>query len=271
MLSSIKKHWVLTLLAAFFLFSVCVVGIAIYAVYSSPTYQQCTTAKTHYPNNYSNQQQEKGSAVLQCLGVFIDQNQGAVNSISTVLIAVFTVVLAWATIVLTAMAVSQEKTSKMHERAYLIGGSLLGTPKIILMGSSAGEYRYPIASDFHEPKRFVIYNYGRTPAYVISIEYGFYPYSSYKEGIKVSDIIDQKLLGNIVSKPEFPGNVIPPTGLEPFSIRQIEKDRRKYIDQVFFGRIAYWDIFGDTHHSTFQYWLKEDVSEPLGTYYEDQS
>lgn len=187
--------------------------------------------------------------------------------------------LAWATILLFVatgflvwMGVRQETMSRTHERAYIFGGGPYGFLKEGVDSTKA--LAFPQAEFFSDLKRMTLHNYGRTIGYITSVEWGFYPYELFKEGLRVSDIIDREVLARskvTLKVVPYPGEIVAPSGIKPLLYRQVAFNRSEYVDKVFFGRIRYQDVFGDPHHSTFQLLLRERYSEPLGSQYDDQS
>lgn len=199
-----------------------------------------------------------------------ERNDKAITALSTFVIAVFTIVLAFATATLVRMAKLQEKTSKVHERAYIFGGGPYGVLKIGDLLSKP-EYR-PKARDFSGPWQMVIHNYGRTPGYVFAIKWGLCPREFFdKLNMSVSAIVkafDRGLLP-LPHRAEFhvPANVddtYPPSD-QPSRNRHVEfeRERTNYVGFVFFGRIDYKDVFGEPHHSTFKLLLLDDYTDPL--------
>ena len=94
------------------------------------------------------------------------------------------------------------------------------------------------------------------------MEWGRCPDGEFPRKIKVSDIIDKKLLPNRM-QPTVEGiNEICLPDPNPQQYRHIELDER-IVGEVIFGRISYRDIFRKDHHSTFAILMQPEHTDTI--------
>ena len=169
-----------------------------------------------------------------------------------------------------------DKTAKRTERAYIVCGGPFGKRK-----KKAGFLKrffqekedqpqfFNSAQNFTYPWRMAIHNYGKTTAFITEIKWGF---CRYEDFIKINDkVVVSKLIENPhkwlpkyveIEKAENADEAIPPD-LIGIPYRHVPVDRDRYIGWVFFGRVRYKDVFGDSHYSTFKLQITEHHSDPL--------
>lgn len=147
------------------------------------------------------------------------------------------------------LVTSAEIMTRRTERAYLIGGG----PAVIRNSTAS---------------TMTIHNVGKTPGFITKIQWGLCDAKDFYFDKLVSTIINEKLIAEIKTVDE--DNVWPPAPA-PVGMRHVTIDyHSKNIGRIFFGRIDYKDIFGDSHYSTFKLELTEGGSRTLpGSYSED--
>jgi hypothetical protein len=170
---------------------------------------------------------------LSCAADFIHEYHGPLTALGTILLALFTITLWWATFGLLRHA-------PKVERAYVFGGC--GDQKDIIDPVTNAPARWVRATQG---------NYGKTPAFV--------------EKIAVAHCLEKDLPARPqyinffdVNEPLIPGAM----GLP---INRVEHTFPLMNGQIYYGRIYYRDIFGDSHYSSFIY--RFDVNgrhEPVG-------
>jgi hypothetical protein len=202
-----------------------------------------------------------------------------VTAIATVILAIFTARLWWSTDKLQSitsdlheMAQTQERTFRKQERAYLVGGGPYGAPRFELNPRQVHQAKhFPVSGHFTDRKRMTIQNYGKTPAFVTSIEWGFSKETRLFERVRVSVILEVDDLREWfeVRKVEHPHDVYTTTGRGTVSTRHVEFSRKERDGQIFFGRIRYKDVFKEEHYSTFALLLGPDHSDSVGRSYAD--
>jgi hypothetical protein len=137
------------------------------------------------------------------------------------------------------LVIGSQRTAKREFRAYVVGVSLLGVPRGQF--GPMEEHR-PKASNFTGPWQLYVHNFGRTPGFIIKVEWGRCPQSEFPEKTTVSNIIDKKLLSNRMQRPIEGINEICFTEPEPKRFRHVQVDER-VVGEVIFRRITYKDIF----------------------------
>lgn len=156
-------------------------------------------------------------------------------------------------------------TARFHERAYIVGGgptgfSPEGPPK--MMFNNAGEMIFT-------ERAMTIENWGRTPGFVTSIQWGICRKDELPPNMSISEIIHRNTLP--IRRVEFAEQIYPPTS-GVLLVRHVVIPTDENIGKVFFGRIDYKDVFRERHHSTFKLLMNNGPSDPLqGSYSEDWS
>src|SRR6266571_3673308 len=120
-----------------------------------------------------------------------------------------------------------------------------------------------------------IQNFGRTPGFVTAIRWGLCPKENFGDDFKVNEVmrypslcLPSKVTIQIPPRVDDP---FPPNGNPVINSRvKLDGERSDYVGQVFFGRIDYKDVFGDTHHSTFKLLLNPEHSDPLPGSFSDE-
>lgn len=164
-------------------------------------------------------------------------------------LAAITAVLAFFTYWLWKANAKLIESSRVQERAYLVGGG-------------------PAVNEKENTSMITIHNTGRTPGFITKVEWGLCDKDKFLVDVFVSKIIDEKLLE--IMPPVEEDNVWPPAP-QPVGMRHIViKPHSANVGRIFFGRIVFDDIFGDSHYSTFKLELTKDGSRTLsGSYSED--
>ena len=254
------KHWALTGIA-FLLF----VGV----IFTSPSFDKCVEER----QTKQNQQTTKEHSLVagrKCFFVAFHESHGILTALVTFVIAWLTVTMARANEQmattndkLTKIAGEQEKSARIHERAYIVCGGVYGVENP--EHATPEKRARPKASYYGPPWRMAIYNFGRTPGYITKIEWGTCKESEFPDGVLVSTIVKKKLLQT--KAPKYVQEVIPPVAevYKPLEYRHVEPERE--IGTVFFGRIDYDDVFGDSHHSTFALKHGAEHTDTLGESY----
>jgi hypothetical protein len=157
-----------------------------------------------------------------------------------------------------------DRTSKRTERAYIVCGGPFGKPKRPIEDYHRGFHK---ASDFTEPWRMALHNFGKTPAYITDVTWGISPYAAFWETVKVEDVIARRA-SLLPQDAEFGQSntdeaIAPDIAGIPYRHVTFPKDRIAYINWVFYGRVRYKDVFGDDHSSYFKLRLTEEHSDPL--------
>lgn len=192
---------------------------------------------------------------------------------STVALAVFTLLLSGFTLGLMIftyrlwgatnwLVERTEFTTKIQQRAYIYGGGPYGElrpEKAQYIGKTRNR-----ASYFKEPWCMAVYNMGRTPGTIIKVEWGLIDFDRFPKNTSVNTILKnrEKLLPGTVRPVEHANFICPPTDINGLYYRHVELPERK-VGDVFFCRIDYEDIFGDSHWSTFKLRFTEDHSDPI--------
>ncbi|MFA4828332.1 MAG: hypothetical protein WC855_03380 [Thermodesulfovibrionales bacterium] len=168
---------------------------------------------------------------------------------STLALACITGLLAMFTFWLWRANIKLIKSSRVQERAYLIGGG-------------------PAVNKREDTSMITIHNVGKTPGFITKVQWGLCDEKDFPFDVLVSKIINEKRLDGIKPVPE--DNVWPPSS-QPVGMRHvIINNHFKNVGRIFFGQIDFKDIFGDSHYSTFKLELTEDGSRTLpGSYSED--
>jgi hypothetical protein len=195
---------------------------------------------------------------LKTIGCFVLDNPELITAIATAFIAAYTIILARATKALTSLARQQERTSRTHERAYMIGGGPARLPSDGVITTDLGV--------------MTIENWGKTPGFVTKVQWGICSTKDFPNNTSVSKAIDDNLLpeGTVQNVP-FAEQVYPPSSVA-LPYRMVSFDLTNSLAKIFFGRIIYRDVFKDLHHSTFKLIVTNNVSVPLeGSYSEDWS
>jgi len=161
-----------------------------------------------------------------------------------------------------------DETAKRTQRAYVFGGSPFGPVKSEWVEPLKNGEVFPEARYYNDPRQMTINNYGKTPAFITSVEYGFC--DELPKCMLVSKAMNRKLL-SFTTVPH-PSNVYPPTGsgVPIYRYRHVQFNRAEHEGKIFFGRIWYTDVFHEKHFSTFSLRLtKEGFSNPVGDSYTD--
>jgi len=79
-----------------------------------------------------------------------------------------------------------DETTRRSERAYIIGGGPYGLPKTHYRPGEQWKH-WAEATHFKEPRRMTIQNYGKTPGFITSVEYGLCPRDKWPKGMSVSE------------------------------------------------------------------------------------
>jgi len=166
------------------------------------------------------------SAILWFVN-FADRNDKAITALSTFVIAIFTIVLAFATGILVKMARQQDEATRVHERAYVFGGPGM---RVLSAPEPVGRVQAIMVT---------IANYGRTPAFLRNVSWGLclerdWPMHTYQHETNREDVI-------------FPNQ----TGPQPYAHAQspIPIQGFRNTVHIFYGRIDYLDVFKKEHHS----------------------
>jgi hypothetical protein len=175
---------------------------------------------------------------------------------ATVVLAIATILLFIGTIGLIVLSWRQERMARTHERAYVFGGGPCWATE-------------PDGSRKDDFGTMTIENYGRTPAFVQTIEWGLCDEALFPDDTPVSRLIDEKRLPGVETvKTE---NVYPPNLRPERASKKIEFRLSTNMGKIFFGRFTYLDVFGERHHSTFKLKLVQTGSDPLDGCYSDWS
>lgn len=175
--------------------------------------------------------------------------------------------LALFTFILCLIGFHQWKMSRVHERAYIVCCGMFGVPKDDK--PSLRQIHRPKATDFDPPWQMMIFNHGRTPGYITKIQWGILQYNDFRG--KFGIIPEEMYPSDVIKDPRFQGiitlqetqDVFPPTGNKPIKYRYVSRDERN-LDEVFFGRIDYEDVFGKPHHSAFAFLFRAEHTDTVG-------
>jgi hypothetical protein len=226
--------------------------VGAYAVYRSAVYRQCAT-DTATQFNYQQQYGRYAALMIHidCLGPFAHENHGPI-------VAVFTIVLAFSTILLwlsTRNAALAAKTAAEHiplvERGYIIGGG-------------------PWPTDDPDYGAVSLGNYGKTPAILKKVEWAFCDKSIFPENGVVSKLLANKRFRKLLESKRI-------------SVKTLEKEdnirpgagpgawvgtKFKFSDaagKIFFGKFTYSILFdSDEHFSTFKLQMSADGRDSVG-------
>jgi hypothetical protein len=155
----------------------------------------------------------------------------------------------------------QEIATRVHERAYMIGGGPLPSTQTV------GNIQFDTTE-----KYMTIENWGRTPGFVTKVQWGLCPGDDFPANTSISEAIKTNLFpAGVLQNVEFSENIYPP-GSGALIYRHVFFNTNANVGKIFFGRIVYKDVFKVPHHSTFKLLITENISEPLeGSYSEDWS
>jgi hypothetical protein len=180
----------------------------------------------------------------ECLGRFLHDSAEEI-------IAIFTVVLAISTILLwfsTRAAVDAAKAAADHiprvERAYIVGGGP------IRRRGADGEFLDP-----PELGWVSVGNYGKTPAILKKVEWGFCDEDIFPGGRPVSEILDRHLLPKKVREAirTQPREDVLRAGDGPKAVADSAFSLIEHNGQIFFGRFTYSILFDNRERfSTFK-------------------
>jgi hypothetical protein len=229
------RAWIFALLA---------IGLAVWAVAGSQRFRDCMDAGgLRTVLDGSQLSVEHLVAVLgagrDCVGDFLNAN-------GTAVIAAFAVVLALSTVLLWgstrnaayAARAAAERIPRV-ERAYIVGGG---------PGRLRDQQGVPVPD-----KGWVsVGNYGRTPAVLTRIEWGFCDEIEFPTNRPVSQLLDRNLLpaGTVNSLQK--DDVYRPGG-NPSLIEGTDFHLAENVGMIFFGRLTYRILFDDDEHfSTFK-------------------
>jgi hypothetical protein len=219
MLRSLQKTWSHWPGAALF----AVALIFLYVIARSPSFKTCYAQHEQYAS-YKQQQESflglswvvrNAKVCARCAGDFADRNHGPLTAIATLLLALFTTTLWWATRKLVNHA-------PQIERAYISGGGAFTAQQLV----DTANNRVVITPV--DPFQVTVDNYGKTPARVIHVEIGFCNASNIPP-------VPQYAITTLFNGSIPPGRSGHLTGIT-FPRAQITGD-------VIFGRFHYWDIF----------------------------
>ncbi len=199
-------------------------------------------------------------------GRLLEDHAGAITAIATVLIGYFTYTLYQATDQLKTLAKQQEKSTRIHERAYLFGGG----------PTRRQEPRQLVSKDWIfvdvDPPDVVcmtISNWGRSTGFIKKVQWGLCPKDKFREDISVGKLIRGDLLPSETVQTVVKDDIYPPTGKDSIAYRHVSFKMTENIGKIFFGKLFFEDIFGDPHHSTFKLEIVTKGSEPLEGCYSD--
>jgi len=191
-----------------------------------------------------------------------------VTDLALVFFTVGLVVVGWFTLK------SADENTKNADRAYLVAGPLFGIPKKLDGETKLERWKRKkraLKGMFEGPWRMAIINFGKTAAYSTKVEWGFCPRDEFRTDIPVSTLLDAPdhanwrsihMAGEVTIQ-----DIFSPNADDPLHYRHIEisdEERVKYLGWVFFGRIAYKDVFKDEHFTTFSYHLIADHANSIG-------
>lgn len=217
-----------------------------------PDYNQCKSCEQKWN---SNQKEPAESNVLPvsvlCFMESLDTHAGIVASWATLVIAGFTATL-WFTSGNQAREMKRSVDVLVRsEQAWLAGGGPLGTDDKVHMS---------------------IENFGRTACVVTKIRWGLCPRDIFRphEKRKVSEFIDEPWIKRFVRSPITVGSIgdVYPSGLRR-PIEEASFEASKHIEEVFFGKIDYKDIFKQSRFTTFKLILQANGSRTIEGSYDD--
>ncbi len=227
-----------------------------------------------YPNGNDNQYANYQGPIitqiiwpfLKTVGCFVLDNPELITAIATAFIAAYTIILARATKALTTLAEQQGETTQIHERAYLFGGGPTRVMKNVSTEGATALYM-PVP----DTVCMTITNWGRSTGFIKKVQWGLCPPREFRHNVSVSRLIDEKLLPPAILQTVTKDDIYPPTGMSSMPYRHVTFKQKENIGKIFFGRLFFQDIFGDSHHSTFKFELtaSEPGSEPLEGCYSD--
>jgi len=196
-----------------------------------PKYEQC---KHEYYTSQSVKEDDSIKANTICFVDGLDTHSGAITALATLAIAAFT----WAILVINDQ---QLRHAHKVERAYLIGGGPVvinnNTPDIVCMD---------------------IVNRGKTLGFIKEVRLGVCAEEDFPKTGTVSENIKNKKLKLIALVFNKEGDyslddvATPYMNYPVYRAPFLHKLNGEQIGQVFYGKIDYTDIFGDSHYSTFK-------------------
>jgi hypothetical protein len=165
---------------------------------------------------------------------------------------------------------SDDDNTKRAERAYLVVGPLFGVEQI----EGAEKKTRQSATMYTGPWRLTMYNFGRTAAYAMRIDWGICPECEIRRfldnGTPVSEIIEKNLLQQFMMPTVVAQLVIAPTGQKPHQLWHAQvPERGPILGKVVFGRVLYKDVFRVQHFSTFSILIDEEHALGIGRSYSD--
>jgi hypothetical protein len=201
-----------------------VVVLSVYAMARSPYFQACLAAG---PQQYP-------KVLINCTADFTEHYHGPLTAVATLLLALFTITLWWATYGLLRHA-------PKVERGYVFGG--------------CGRQRFN--KEPQTGKLLSIWvqathgNYGKTPAFV--------------ERIAVEQCLEKDLPPTPTYSHYFNVNEPLIPGIMGLPINRVEHTFPAVDHQIYYGRIFYRDILGKPHISSFIYRFHANGKhEPVG-------
>jgi hypothetical protein len=223
----IKRYWAGTVL-------VLVVIVIGYGISRSSSFQTCIAHHKQYAVYQEHQEGgplafkwvwRNAKVLVRCAADFTDANHGPLTALGTILLAIFTTTLWWATRTLVRHA-------PQIERAYISAG---GLRRFVAQPTNvAGQYVLTDTRQFE----FHVNNYGKTKGTVFQLGWGFCESTSvpniepvYQTKYFRSDI-NPGASGVLFEKINIPQNLI---------------------DPAVYGRVFYETIFGDRFSSGFLY------------------
>lgn len=201
-----------------------VVLLSLYGMARSPYFQVCVAAGSQqYPKVW-----------ISCAADFTEHYHGPLTAVATLLLALFTTTLWWATYGLLRHA-------PRAERAYVFGGC--GNQKAILDPATGKLLRIWVQATHG--------NYGKTPAFV--------------ERIAVEQCLEKDLPSRPTYTHYFDVNEPLIPGIMGRPINRVEHTFDAVDHQIYYGRIFYRDIFEKAHISSFIYRFDANGNhEPVG-------
>jgi hypothetical protein len=215
-----------------------VVAVAVWAVESSGPFQECVAAGKPTHGSILSVRRE-------CLGEFVDENGEAITATFTVVLAVSTILLWFSTRDAAYAARAAADHIPRVERGYIIGG---------------GPWRRRDEEGVIIPDIgwVSVGNYGKTPAVLKKVEWGFCNENIFPKDQPVSQLLNEKLLPAELIQSIQKEDVIR-SGEPPRSLDRTEFVLSENVGKIFFGRFTYAIFFDDVEHfSTFKLKLGPD-------------